>query len=75
MNRQDDAFEEAKQLAREGKEYSHLINRMLVINSDQFDHFLTTLDPEIATKTIYGMLALKRRQSKTIPKGRGRPRK
>jgi hypothetical protein len=72
---QDNAFEEAKQLAIQGKEYAHLINRMWVINSDQFDHFLTTLDPEIANKTIYGMLALKRRQTKTTPKGRGRPRK
>lgn len=73
MDLQECAYNEAKQLASEGKEYSYLIAKMNPNQAMMLKNYVLDLPEDVAYKTIYGRVAWTQRQN--VPKGRGRPRK
>ena len=73
MELQDSAFKEAKKLAKQGEEYSHLIKLIFPDQAMMLKHFVLELPEELACKTIYGKVVWSQREN--VPRGRGRPRK
>jgi hypothetical protein len=73
MNLQELAFTNAKSLASNSQEYSHLIAKMSPEHALRLKHFILKLPENIANKTIYGRCALRNQEQPT--KSRGRKKK
>jgi len=73
MELQDSAYTDAKKLAKQGEEYSHLIQFMSPDQAMMFKNFVLDLPEDLACKTIYGKVTWSQREN--VPRGRGRPRK
>jgi hypothetical protein len=73
MITQNRVLDEAKSLAKNGQEFSHLIRHLDPHEAMMLKHFVLSLPEDIASLTIYGRVAITQRES--IPRGRGRPRK
>jgi hypothetical protein len=68
-----EALKTAKDLAKNGEEYSQYIRHMTPNDTLLIKHYVLDLPEEIAEKTIYGRVVWKDRLN--IPRGRGRPKK
>ena len=73
MDLQESAYREAKQLAKQGEEYSYLVAQMNPHQAMMLKNYVLDLPEDVAHKTIYGRVAWTQRQN--VPRGRGRPKK
>jgi len=71
--KQKDLLDKAKELANLGQDYGSIVGKLEAENKLRLKHYVLNLPEDLATKTIYGRVALASKEN--IPKGRGRPRK